>query len=194
MTGEAEPVYRRPGHSVLSGTTIVEGELDIRVRSAFGDSRINQIMLLLESSERNKAAAQKRAESLADRLVPLSLLLFGGLFARTGSLTRAAGVLMVDYSCALRLAMPVNVMTAMIQSSRQKVAVRGGRALEAFAGADLLYIVSGQFVHKRFSLHFRLHFRVKKPKPGNPIQRVLTRLSVSSTSCCAHRVAKVNRT
>lgn len=138
MTGEAEPVYRRPGHSVLSGTTIVEGELDIRVRSAFGDSRFNQIMMLLESSERNKAAAQKRAESLADRLVPLSLLLFGGLFARTGSLTRAAGVLMVDYSCALRLAMPVNVMTAMIQSSRQKVAVRGGRALEAFAGADIM--------------------------------------------------------
>lgn len=138
MTGEAEPVYRRPGHSVLSGTTVVEGELDIRVRSAFGESRIQQIMLLLESSERNKAAAQRRAESLADRLVPLSLLLFGGLFAWTGSLTRAAGVLMVDYSCALRLAMPINVMTAMLQSSRRQIAVRGGHALERFAEADIM--------------------------------------------------------
>lgn len=138
MTGEAEPVYKCAGMTVMSGTTLSEGELYIIARSSFGESRLRQIMRLLESSERNKARAQVRAEQMADKLVPYSFALFGALLLGTRSLTRAAAVLMVDYSCALRLAMPVAVMTGMIQSSRCRIAVRGGRALETFAACDCL--------------------------------------------------------
>lgn len=138
MTGENEPVFKRTGMSVMSGTTITEGELDIVARSSFGDSRLRQIMRLLESTERNKAQAQLRAEAIADKLVPYSFGLFLALLVGTRSLTRAAAVLMVDYSCALRLALPVAIMTSMIQSSRCRIAVRGGRALESFAACDCI--------------------------------------------------------
>ncbi len=138
MTGESEPVFKRVGSSVMSGTTVVEGSINIKVRTAYGESRIQQIINLLESTERNKAVVERRAGELADRLVPYSFLLFGGLLLRTGSLLRAASVLVVDYSCALRLALPVATMTAMLQCSHQQIAVRGSRALENFAAADVI--------------------------------------------------------
>lgn len=138
MTGESEPVFRNPGLSVMAGTTIVEGELDIRVRKEVGESRIQQIMRLLESTEKNKAQIQTKAEHIANKLVPYSFLLFGAVWAFTGNLMRAASVLMVDYSCALRLAMPISVLTAMLQGSREHIAVRGGAALEQLAEADTI--------------------------------------------------------
>lgn len=138
ITGEFEPVFKNTGKTVISGTSLTEGTLDIKVHSTFTESRIKQIMNLLQVTEQNKANVEVQAVKLAERLVPLSFGLFGLLLLTKRSLSRASAVLMVDYSCALRLSLPVAVLTAMLQASRQKVAVRSGLALEEMALADTI--------------------------------------------------------
>lgn len=138
ITGEFEPVFKNEGKTVLSGTSLTEGYLDIMVRSTFDESRIKQIMNLLEATENNKSQVEIRAVDLAEKLVPLSFLLFTLLLISKRSLARASAVLMVDYSCALRLALPVAVLTTMLQGSKQKIAIRGGQALEEMALADTI--------------------------------------------------------
>lgn len=138
LTGEAEPLFRQPGHQVMAGTTVTEGSLDIRVQKSIGESRIHRIVQLLEQAENRKAKLQYKAEVLADRLVPMSFLLAGLVLLLTRRMNRVAAVLSVDYSCALKLALPIAVLSAMQSGASRQIAIRGGDHLEAYGEADTL--------------------------------------------------------
>ena len=138
MTGESLPVHKRAGSAVYAGTVLEEGSLVIRITALAGESRIQQIVGLIENSEALKAGAQSKAERLADAIVPFSFAgaLLVGLFTR--SLTRALSVLMVDYSCAIKLSTPIAIISAMREASAHRIMVKGGKHLEAFAEADTI--------------------------------------------------------
>lgn len=136
MTGEPLPVHRTVGGSVFAGTVVEDGEIDIRP-TALGDaSRLSQIVSFIQNSEAAKAGIQGKAERLADAIVPYNFLLAGLVFFFTRDLTRTASVLMVDYSCALRLATPLAILTAMRNGTEKGVLVKGGRYLEALSEVD----------------------------------------------------------
>ncbi|WP_295478102.1 heavy metal translocating P-type ATPase [uncultured Sutterella sp.] len=136
MTGEPLPVHREQGGSVFAGTVVEDGEIDIRP-TAMGDaSRLSQIVSFIQNSEAAKAGIQGKAERLADAIVPYNFLLAGLVFLFTRNLTRTASVLMVDYSCALRLATPLAILTAMKNGTEKGVLVKGGRYLEALSEVD----------------------------------------------------------
>ncbi len=133
LTGEAMPVFKREGAPSYAGTVVEEGECVITVTKELGSGRYDRILTMIEDSEKLKSASESRAYHLADRLVPWSL---GGtllLYALTRSVTRAMAILMVDFSCALKLAMPISVMSAMRESSDHRINVKGGKFLEAVA-------------------------------------------------------------
>lgn len=138
LTGEAEAVFRNPGTSVLAGTAVEEGSLDIEVRQAAGTSRIHQIMQLLEQAGEQKSDLQSKAEKLADHLVPYNFAFSALVWLLTGKLSRVAATMMVDYSCALKLALPIAVISAMETAATRHVAIKGGNKLESFAGADTI--------------------------------------------------------
>ena len=138
LTGESIPVVKRPGGMVYAGTVVEEGECVLEVKQASGQSRYDQIVAMIQQSEQMKSAAESKAAELADRLVPytfagslLSLLL-------TRNPARALSVLMVDFSCALKLAMPLAVLSAMRQAGEAHITVKGGKFLEAVARADVI--------------------------------------------------------
>ncbi|MDO4620297.1 MAG: heavy metal translocating P-type ATPase [Lachnospiraceae bacterium] len=138
LTGESAPVRKAEGSVVYAGTTVEEGELLIRVKKAGGGSRYEKIVSMIEETEKLKSALESKAEHLADRLVPYSL---GGTiltYLLTRNTTKALSVLMVDYSCALKLAMPVSVLSAIREASMHKLTVKGGKFLEAAAEADTI--------------------------------------------------------
>lgn len=136
MTGEPLPVHRTSGGSVFAGTVVEDGEIDIRP-TALGDaSRLSQIVSFIQNSEAAKAGIQGKAERLADAIVPYNFLLAGLVWLFTRNLTRTASVLMVDYSCALRLATPLAILTAMKTGTERGVLVKGGRYLEALSEVD----------------------------------------------------------
>ena len=138
MTGEPLPVHKRQGSTVYAGTVLEEGSLVIQTAALAGESRIQQIVGLIENSEALKAGAQSRAERLADAIVPFSLAgaLAVGLLTR--NVTRALSVLMVDYSCAIKLSTPISIISAMREASARRIMVKGGKYLEAFAEADTI--------------------------------------------------------
>jgi heavy metal translocating P-type ATPase len=136
MTGEAQGVFKKQGDTVFAGTSLVEGRLTVEARAWEGDTRVSRIVQIIEQAEGRKAAVQSRAEQLADRLVPFSFLLSGLVLLATRSLTKALSVLLVDYSCAVKLATPVSVLSAMREASELGVLVKGGRFLEIVAEAD----------------------------------------------------------
>lgn len=136
MTGEAALVRKEAGSTVYAGTALEQGDLRVLVTARPGASRIDGIARMVEESSDLKATVQGRAERLADAIVPYSFLAFFGILAATRSLVRAMSVLMVDYSCAIKLSTPVAVMSAMDEAARHGVVVRGGRFLEAVAAAD----------------------------------------------------------
>ena len=138
LTGEAKPVHKAEGSLVYAGTALEEGSLYVRVSAPPGDTRIDDIVRLVESSADLKAQAQSRAEHLADALVPASLVAFFGTLAVTRNLARASSVLMVDYSCAIKLTTPVAVMSAMREAADHGIVVKGGKYLEALADADVV--------------------------------------------------------
>ncbi|MBQ9069442.1 MAG: heavy metal translocating P-type ATPase, partial [Eggerthellaceae bacterium] len=138
MTGEAAPVHKKAGSTVFAGTVCEEGSLVVRVDALAGSSRIDQIVRLVEESSELKAGVQARAEHLADALVPGSLLGFFGVLAATRSLYKASSVLMVDFSCAIKLSTPVAVMSAMREAANRGVVVKGGKYLESLASADVV--------------------------------------------------------
>ena len=138
MTGEPLAVQRRPGSSVYAGTVVEEGSIVISVTALASDTRINKIIDLIDQSEMMKAGVQCRAESLADSIVPFSFLGAGLVFGFTRNLTKALSVLMVDYSCAIKLCTPISVISAMREASNKKMVVKGGKYLEAFAKADTI--------------------------------------------------------
>lgn len=138
MTGESEPVHKQSGDSVFAGTTVEEGKLLIEVRTLSDGSRLQEIIGLIDQSENLKAGIQSKAEKLADSIVPYSFLGFALTALLTGNMTKAISVLMVDFSCAIKLSTPISVISAMREAAEHGTAVKGGKYLEAFAAADTI--------------------------------------------------------
>ena len=148
LTGESIPVAKRPGGVVYAGTVVEEGECVVEVRQGLGESRYDRIVEMIERSERLKSATEAKAASLADRLVPWTFA--GSLlsFVLTRNVQRAVSVLMVDFSCALKLAMPLAVLSAMGEAGRAHITVKGGKFLEAVAEADtIVFDKTGTLTH-----------------------------------------------
>ena len=138
LTGESEPVRKYIESTVYAGTVVEEGELTIRVKETNGSSKFDKLVTMIEESEKLKSGLESKAEHLADRLVPYTLLGTGITYLLTGNITKAISVLMVDFSCALKLAMPIAVLSAIREASNYHVTVKGGRYLEAMAEADTI--------------------------------------------------------
>ena len=138
LTGESLPVRRTEGQSVYAGTVLEEGELEITVRAVSGATRFEKIVTMIEDSEKLKSNLESKAEHLADRLVPYTLLGTGLVWAVTRNVTKALSVLMVDFSCALKLAMPISVLSAIREAGQNGITVKGGKYLEAVAEADIV--------------------------------------------------------
>lgn len=138
LTGEALPVAKTIGNSVYAGTVLEEGELTIRVREVNGQGKFDKIVTMIEESEKLKSSVEGKAEHLADKLVPYTLAgsLLTYLFSR--NVTKAVSVLMVDFSCALKLSMPIAVLSAIREAGKNNVTVKGGKYLEAVAQADTI--------------------------------------------------------
>ena len=138
MTGESMPVPKRPGSPVYAGTVAEEGECVICVEKRSGSGRYDRIVRMIEESEKLKSTAEDKAARLADRLVPYTLGGTALTYLLTRSITKTLAVLMVDFSCALKLAIPIAVLSAMRESSGHHISVKGGRFLESVAKADTI--------------------------------------------------------
>ena len=138
MTGESLPVRKDAGKCVYAGTVLEEGELEIRIEKALGSGRYDKIVRMIEDSEKLKSATESRAAHLADALVPWSLGGTALAWLLTRNPTRALSFLMVDFSCALKLAMPISVLSAMRECSDHHINVKGGKFLEAVSQADTI--------------------------------------------------------
>lgn len=148
LTGESMPVAKRPGMQVYAGTVIEEGDCVIEVTQSSGESRYDKIVSMIEQSEQLKSAAESHAANLADKLVPYTLIGSALSYALTRNVTRALSVLMVDFSCALKLAMPLAVLSAMREASMYHITVKGGKFLEAVAQADtIVFDKTGTLTH-----------------------------------------------
>ena len=148
LTGESIPVPKRPGGAVYAGTVVEEGECVLEVKQASGQSRYDQIVHMIEQSEQMKSEAESKAANLADKLVPYTFA--GSLisFALTRNVARALSVLMVDFSCALKLAMPLAALSAMREAGKSHITVKGGKFLEAVAAADtIVFDKTGTLTH-----------------------------------------------
>ena len=138
MTGESLPVRKAAGHYVYAGTVVEEGMCVITVDKAVGSGRYDRIVRMIEDSEKLKSTAEDHAARLADRLVPYTLGGTALTYLLTRNITKTLAVLMVDFSCALKLSMPIAVLSAMRESSQRDISVKGGRFLEAVAQADTI--------------------------------------------------------
>ena len=138
MTGESMPVPKRPGSYVYAGTVAEEGECVIQVEKASGSGRYDRIVHMIEESEKLKSTAEDKAARLADWLVPYTLGGTALTYVLTRNITKTLAVLMVDFSCALKLAIPIAVLSAMRESSGHRISVKGGRFLEAVARTDTI--------------------------------------------------------
>ncbi len=138
LTGESVPVRKNIESSVYAGTVVEEGEVTVKVKEVGGSSRFEKIVTMIEESEKLKSASEGRAEHLADRLVPYTLAGTGLVYLFTRNVTKALSVLMVDFSCALKLAMPISVLSAIREASLYNITVKGGKYLEAIAEADTI--------------------------------------------------------
>ena len=138
LTGEGIPVDKKEGSYVYAGTVVEEGELLIEVKSGAGSTRYDKIVEMIEESEKLKSGVESQAEGLADRLVPYSLAGTVLTAILTRNITKALSILMVDFSCALKLSMPLAVLSAMKECSQNHITVKGGKFLEAVAKADTL--------------------------------------------------------
>ncbi len=138
LTGEALPVRKCEGGYVYAGTVVEEGEITLQVKEINGSSRFEKIVTMIEESEQLKSALESKAEHLADKLVPYTLLGTGLTYLLTRNTTKALSVLMVDFSCALKLAMPISVLSAIREASGYKITVKGGKSMEAMAEAKTI--------------------------------------------------------
>ena len=138
LTGESVPVRRTLGSVVYAGTVLEEGELTILVKQTGGSSRYEKITAMIEESEKLKSGLESKAEHLADRLVPYPLGGTALTYLLTRNATKALSILMVDFSCALKLAMPISVLSAIREANQHKITVKGGKFLEAVADADTI--------------------------------------------------------
>lgn len=138
LTGESLPVRKGTDGYVYAGTVVEEGELTVEVKEISGSTRFEKIVTMIEESEKLKSSLEGKAEHLADRLVPYTLLGAGATYLITRNLTKALSVLMVDFSCALKLAMPIAVLSAIREASIHNIQVKGGKYLEAVAEATTI--------------------------------------------------------
>ena len=138
LTGESMPVAKHESSYVYAGTVMEEGELTIRVKETSGSTKFEKIVTMIEETEKLKSAVESKAEHLADRLVPYTLAGTVLTYALTRSVTKALSILMVDFSCALKLAMPISVLAAIREANAHHITVKGGKFLEAVAEADTI--------------------------------------------------------
>ena len=138
LTGESMPVAKRPGSPVYAGTVAEEGECVVCVEKVSGSGRYDRVVRMIEESEKLKSTAEDKASRMADRLVPYTLGGTAVTYLLTRDVTKMLAVLMVDFSCALKLAIPVAVLSAMRESSGHHISVKGGRFLEVVAKADTI--------------------------------------------------------
>lgn len=138
LTGESLPVHKEKDGYVYAGTVVEEGEIILRVQKVTGATRYEKIVTMIEESEKLKSGAESRAEHLADKLVPYTLFGTGGVWLATRNTTKALAVLMVDFSCALKLAMPIAVLSAIREAGFYHMTVKGGKYLEAVAEAETI--------------------------------------------------------
>lgn len=138
LTGESIPVRRSSEDSVYAGTVLEEGEITLRVEKTGGSSRFEKIVTMIEASEKLKSSLEGKAEHLADQLVPYTFAGTGLVYLLTRNVTKALSVLMVDFSCAMKLAMPISVLSAIREASKYHLTVKGGKYLEAVAEADTI--------------------------------------------------------
>ena len=138
MTGESIPVHKSEGSTVYAGTVLEEGELTVLVREVTGSGKFDKIVSMIEESQKLKSSMEGKAEHLADRLVPYTLGGTALVYLLTRNVTKALAVLMVDFSCALKLAMPISVLSAIREASLYDITVKGGKFLEAIAQADTI--------------------------------------------------------
>ena len=138
LTGESVPVAKKAGVTVYAGTVVEEGEITLCVKEANGSSKYEKIMTMIEESEKLKSSLESKAEHLADRLVPYTFLGTGLVWLFTGNVTKTISVLMVDFSCALKLAMPLTVLSAIREGSCHDMTVKGGKYLEAMSEATTI--------------------------------------------------------
>ena len=138
LTGESQAVHKSAGSYVYAGTVVEEGELTILVKQAAGGSRYEKIVHMIEDSEKLKSSVEGKAEHLADKLVPYTLGGTALVYLLTKNVTKALAVLMVDFSCALKLAMPLSVLSAIREASNHSITVKGGKYLEAMADAQTI--------------------------------------------------------
>ncbi len=138
MTGEPLAVMKSENSTVFAGTIVEEGSVVVKVRAVNSDTKIQKIIELIDSSENLKANIQSRAERIADRIVPFSFLGFALTLLLTRNITKAVSLLMVDYSCAIKLSTPISVISALREAADRSITVKGGKYLEAFAMADTI--------------------------------------------------------
>ena len=138
LTGESAPVRKTAGNTVFAGTVVEEGEITVLVRKAGGSSRYEKIAAMIEDTEKLKSGLESKAEHLADRLVPYTLGGTALTYLLTRNVTKAVSVLMVDFSCALKLAMPISVLAAIREANAHHITVKGGKFMEAVAEADTI--------------------------------------------------------
>ena len=148
LTGESMPVVKRPGSFVYAGTVVEEGECVICVEKASGNGRYDRVVRMIEESEKLKSTAEDKASKMADKLVPYTLGGTALTYLLTRNVTKMLSVMMVDFSCALKLAIPIAVLSAMRESSGYHISVKGGRFLEAVARADtIVFDKTGTLTH-----------------------------------------------
>ena len=138
LTGESMPVAKRESSYAYAGTVVEEGEITICVKETTGSTKFEKIVTMIEETEKLKSAVESKAEHLADSLVPYTLAGTGLTYLLTRNVTRALSILMVDFSCALKLAMPISVLAAIREANAHKITVKGGKFLEAVAEADTI--------------------------------------------------------
>lgn len=138
LTGESAPVRKAKGSFAYAGTVLEEGEITVKVKEAAGSSRYEKIVSMIEDSEKLKSSVESNAEHLADRLVPYTLAGTGVTYLLTRNVTKTLAVLMVDFSCALKLAMPISVLSAIREASTHSITVKGGKYMEAMSEATTI--------------------------------------------------------
>lgn len=161
MTGESLPAMKKDGDSVFAGTVVDEGQCVIKVTNTCGNGRYDAIVKMIEESQKLKSAAESKANHLSDSLVPYSFLLTGAVYLFTRNVSKALAVLMVDYSCALKLSMPISVLSAVKEASYNHISVKGGKFLESISEAKtIVFDKTGTLTHSCPSVYKVVPFDV----------------------------------
>lgn len=181
MTGEPLPVAKREGITVFAGTVVEEGNIVVNVKALSSNTKISKIIDLIDNSENLKAGVQSRAETLADRIVPFSFLGFLATLVLTRNITKAVSLLMVDYSCAIKLSTPIAVISAIKEAADHDITVKGGKYLEAYAHADtIVFDKTGTLTNAEPKLEKVISFSDYSEEEILKLQLVLRNISLTA--------------